>query len=378
MLSLTIARSALLDALSSTAKVVEKRNTIPILSNVLLHAEGDTLAVTGTDLDIYLTTRVPATVTAAGSITLPAGALHDIARKLPGDAVVTIEDGGNGQVSVRAGRSRFTLGSLPASDFPAVLGMADSHAAEIAIAGGLLAKLLSRTAFAISNEETRYYLNGTFFVGVETPEGPALRAVATDGHRLARVQTSAASGVRTDVPGVIVPRKACGEISRLAEAAGEVDVRLVIMAARIQMTVGDTVLTSKLIDGTFPDYQRVIPTGNDRIALAPVEALSAAVARVGVIASERGRAVKLDLDGRGGLTVIMRNPEGGEAVETLDVEHEGAPFGIGLNGRFLADILEQVGGDTARLAFADPGSPVLIRPRQGDDALFVLMPMRVA
>ncbi|PIK74584.1 DNA polymerase III subunit beta, partial [Methylobacterium frigidaeris] len=217
-----------------------------------------------------------------------------------------------------------------------------------------------------------------FFVGVETPEGPALRAVATDGHRLARVQTSAASGVRTDVPGVIVPRKACGEISRLAEAAGEVDVRLVIMAARIQMTVGDTVLTSKLIDGTFPDYQRVIPTGNDRIALAPVEALSAAVARVGVIASERGRAVKLDLDGRGGLTVIMRNPEGGEAVETLDVEHEGAPFGIGLNGRFLADILEQVGGDTARLAFADPGSPVLIRPRQGDDALFVLMPMRVA
>ncbi len=251
MLSLTITRAALLDALAPAAKVVERRNTIPILSNVLLRAEGEHLTVTGTDLDIHLTTRVPATVKAEGAITLPVGALHDIARKLPSDAVVTIQDGGNGQVTVKAGRSRFTLGSLPASDFPAVSDMADSHAAEITIAGVTLAKLLSRSAFAISNEETRYYLNGTFLVGIETPEGPALRVVTTDGHRLARIQTAAASGVRTDVGGVIVPRKACGEIARLAEAAGEADVHLAVMSARIQMTAGDTILTSKLIDGTF-------------------------------------------------------------------------------------------------------------------------------
>jgi DNA polymerase-3 subunit beta len=372
-MKVTLERAVLLRSLGHVHRVVERRNTIPILSNVLIRADGQSLTLKATDLDLEITEVVPADVSQKGATTLPAHVLHDIIRKFPDGAQVSLETTGEtGQLVLRSGRSRFNLQSLPDSDFPDLTVGEMSHA--FTIPAGDLRTLIDKTQFAISNEETRYYLNGIFMHTMDVEGRTMLRAVATDGHRLARVEIPAPAGA-AGMPGIIVPRKAVSEVQRLAES-GTDEVKVEVSNAKIRFTFGDVVLTSKLIDGTFPDYVRVIPNGNDKRLTVERAPFAAAVDRVSTISSERGRAVKLAVaDGR--LTLSVTNPDSGSAVEELEVDYDAAPIDIGFNARYLLDITAQIDSDTALFKLADPGSPTLVLDRDGASALYVLMPMRV-
>jgi len=381
-MKVTLERAALLKALGHVHRVVERRTTIPILSNVLVRAEGQAILLKATDLDLEMTERLAADVAQKGAVTLPAHILYDIVRKLPDGSQVTLEaDGEQGQLLLRSGRSRFQLQSLPESDFPDLAAGDIGHSFVLPAAD--LERLIDKTQFAISNEETRYYLNGIFLHTIEAGGQMVLRAVATDGHRLARVEMPAPEG-SIGMPGVIIRRKAVAEVQKLVEDLGG-EVRLEISPTKARFTFGDTtggqtggqvVLTTKLIDGTFPDYVRVIPTGNDKSLVVDRDSFAQAVDRVSTISSERGRAVKLAVaDGK--LTLSVTNPDSGSAVEELDADYESTPLDIGFNARYLLDIMGQLDGDTALFKFADPGSPTLVQDKEGAAALYVLMPMRV-
>jgi DNA polymerase-3 subunit beta len=364
---------ALLKSLGHVHRVVERRNTIPILSNVLLRAEGGQLSLKATDLDLEVTETLAADVGQAGATTVPAHMLYDIIRKLPEGAQVSLETTGDvGQVSIRSGRSRFNLQSLPETDYPDLA--AGEMRTRVTGTAVELKRLIEKTQFAISTEETRYYLNGIYLHTLESGGRSVLRAVATDGHRLARVETAAPAGAG-DMPGVIVPRKAVAEIIKLVDDAGE-EVEVELSPTKIRLSLGSVVLTSKLIDGTFPDYQRVIPANNDKPLIVDKAEFAAAVDRVSTISSERGRAVKLALADRR-LTLSVTNPDSGSAVEEIEVDYDSTPLDIGFNARYLLDIAGQLEGDTALFKLADPGSPTLIQDREGANALYVLMPMRV-
>jgi DNA polymerase-3 subunit beta len=369
----TVERAALLKSLGHVHRVVERRNTIPILANVLLRGDGDGLRLKATDLDIEVTETIPAEVSTAGSTTVPAHVIYDIVRKLPEGAQVSLEmTGETGQMQIRSGRSRFMLQALPESDFPDLAAGDLPH--RFTLGATDLKRLIEKTQFAISTEETRYYLNGIYFHTLEVSGTMVLRAVATDGHRLARVEMAAPAGSES-MPGVIIPRKAVAEIIKLVEDGGE-SVEIELSSAKIRLTFGGVVLTSKLIDGTFPDYQRVIPAGNDKLLIVEREDFAKAVDRVSTISSERGRAVKLALtDGR--LTLSVNNPDSGSATEEIEVDYDNSPLDIGFNARYLLDITGQLDGDTALFKLADPGSPTVIQDREGAAALYVLMPMRV-
>ncbi len=372
-MKVTLERGALLKSLSHVHRVVERRNTIPILSNVLLQAKDGALLLRATDLDLEITESVAADVGQAGATTLPAHTLYDIVRKLPEGGQVSLETAGDsGQLLLRSGRSRFNLQSLPESDFPDLTAADLTHRFSLPAAD--LKKLIDKTQFAISTEETRYYLNGIFMHTTEVDGHMMLRAVATDGHRLARVELPAPAGA-AGMPGVIVPRKAVAEVQKLIEdLSAEVVVEMSTTKARF--TFGPVVLTSKLIDGTFPDYTRVIPVGNDKRLTVDCAPFAAAVDRVSTISSERGRAVKLALS-EGKLTLSVTNPDSGSATEELEVDYDAAPIDIGFNARYLLDITSQLDSDTALFKLADPGSPTVIQDRDGAAALYVLMPMRV-
>lgn len=379
-MKVTLERAALLKSLGHVHRVVERRNTIPILSNVLLQADGQSLLLKATDLDLEVTERLPADVAQKGATTLPAHILYDIVRKLPDGAEVSLEaDGEQGQLLLRSGRSRFTLQSLPESDFPDLAAGDIGHSFSLAAAD--LKRLIDKTQFAISNEETRYYLNGIFLHATDVDGHMMLRAVATDGHRLARVEIPAPEGA-IGMPGVIIRRKAVAEVQKLVEDLGE-EVRVEVSTTKARFSFGDAtagsgqvVLTSKLIDGTFPDYMRVIPSGNDKRLVVDRDFFAKAVDRVSTISSERGRAVKLAVaDGK--LTLSVTNPDSGSALEELDVDYDSTPMDIGFNARYLLDITAQLESDTALFKFADPGSPTLVQDREGAAALYVLMPMRV-
>ena len=368
-----VERAALLKSLGHVHRVVERRNTIPILANVLMRAEGATLSLKATDLDIEVTETLPAEVGPGGATTVPAHIMHDIVRKLPDGAQLTLEGSGElASLTLRAGRSRFSLQALPEADFPDLATGPMTH--QFVLPAKALKRLIEKTQFAISTEETRYYLNGIYLHGVGDSTAPSLRAVATDGHRLAQIDLPAPPGAE-GMPGIIVPRKAVGEVQRLLDDL-EASVAVSVSPTKIQVRIGGVVLTSKLIDGTFPDYARVIPIGNDRELIVDRREFAAAVDRVSTVSSERGRAVKLALD-RGKLTFSVTNPDSGSASEELEVGYEAAPLDIGFNSRYLLDIAGQIDGDSAVLKLADPGSPTLIQDRDANDALYVLMPMRV-
>jgi DNA polymerase III subunit beta len=369
----TVERAALLKALGHVHRVVERRNTIPILSNVLLRAEEGSLRLRATDLDIEVTETIPADITEAGSTTVPAYMIYDIVRKLPDGAQVSLEMTADmGQMQIRSGRSRFMLQALPESDFPDLAAGDLPHRFTLAAAD--LKKLIEKTQFAISTEETRYYLNGIYLHTIDSGGSLVMRAVATDGHRLARVELPAPNGSE-GMPGVIIPRKAVAEIVKLVEDGSE-NITVELSSAKVRLTFDGVVLTSKLIDGTFPDYQRVIPAGNDKILVVERGDFAKAVDRVSTISSERGRAVKLAL-GEGRLTLTVNNPDSGSATEEIEVDYDNAPIDIGFNARYLLDITSQLDGDTALFKLADPGSPTVIQDREGAPALYVLMPMRV-
>jgi DNA polymerase-3 subunit beta len=373
----TVERSHLLRSLSHVHRVVERRNTIPILSNVLLRADGGKLTLKATDLDLEVTDTVPSEVGQGGATTVPAHILHDIVRKLPDGAEVSLDTGDGSQLALKSGRSRFTLQVLPESDFPDLT--TGEFPTRFQLPAAALKKLIDRTQFAISTEETRYYLNGIYLHVVTVDKKPMLRAVATDGHRLAQAQIAAPKGSEK-MPGVIVPRKAVGEIQKLVEGAGEEAIDVELSDTKVRVTIpgsgGDVVLTSKLIDGTFPDYARVIPQGNDKILKVARAEFRDAVDRVSTISSERGHAVKLGLtDGK--MTLSVNNPDSGNATEELGVDYGSDDIEIGFNSRYLLDVADQLESENSEFRFAEPGSPTLILDEGAPDALYVLMPMRV-
>ena len=372
-MKLTIERAALLRALGHVQSVVERRNTIPILSNVLLRAEDGELALSATDMDLEMVASVAAQVARKGATTAPAHTLYDIVRKLPEGAQVELDAGGDkGSMTLRSGRSTFTLACLPPEDYPLMAGGDLPH--NFMLSAGDLKRLIDRTRFAISTEETRYYLNGIYLHAAKSDDVPMLRAVATDGHRLARMEMPLPEGA-AGMPGVIVPRKTVIELRKLLDEMDQ-DVAIALSDTKIRFGFGETVLTSKLIDGTFPDYDRVIPTGNDKILEVECKPFAEAVDRVSTISTEKSRAVKLALE-RGSLTLSATSPENGTATEEIEVRYAASPLEIGFNSRYLLDIAEQIEGEGARFAMADAASPTVVRDTADASALYVLMPMRV-
>lgn len=370
---LTIERGELLRALSHVTSVVERRTTIPILSNVMVSATGRTLRFKATDLEREVIETVPADVTESGALTVPAHMLHDIVRKLPdGAEVELVRDAEKGRLTLRAGSSRFALQTLPAEDFPDLAVGEMTHDFEVAAAD--IKRLIDKTKFAISTEETRYYLNGIYLHTAETAGVATLRAVATDGHRLAQVELARPEGA-AGMPGVIVPRKTVHELHRLIEDLTST-VRVGVSSSKVRFEVGTVTLTSKLIDGSFPDYGRVIPQANDKAMIVSNAEFISAVDRVSTIASERGRAVKLAI-ANDTLTLSVNNPEGGSATEEIGIGYGSPPLEIGFNARYLLDIANQLEGTEAKFMLADAGSPTMVKDTGDDSALYVLMPMRV-
>lgn len=368
-MKLTIDRTALIKPLGHVQSVVERRNTIPILSNVVLKVEDGLLSMTATDMDMDIVETVGAAVLEAGVITVPAQLLYDIIRKMPEGAEVEIADNGEGQVKVSAGRSSFNLPTLPVADFPA---LSDAPmATEFLIAAAELKALIENTRFAVSTEETRYYLNGIY---LHLADGHLLRAVSTDGHRLARSQMDLPANAEM-MPSVIIPRKAVGELSKLIDEY-EGDVKISLSDTRARFSFGTVEVTTKLIDGTFPDYQRVIPTENNHIMQVSVEAFKESVDRVSTISAEKSRAVKMGLSGTS-LTLSASSADSASATEVLEVSYSGTEMEIGFNAKYLLDITAQIDGDTMEFALSDTSAPTIIRAPGDDATLFVLMPMRV-
>ncbi len=366
-MKLTIERAELLRSLNHVQSVVERRNTIPILSNVLIEATGSSLRLTATDMDIAIVESVAASIGTEGSTTAPAHTLYDIVRKLPDGAQVELgkEDD---RLELRSGRSRFTLQTLPTEDFPVMTGGEMPHA--FSLGAETLRGIVDRTRFAISTEETRYYLNGIY---LHAADG-IMRAVATDGHRLARVELPLPSGA-DGMPGVIVPRKTVGELRKLIdETDGDVEVSL--SDTKVRYAFDQVELTSKLIDGTFPDYERVIPSGNTRMMQVDCKSFADAVDRVSTIATEKMRAVKMAM-APGVMTLSASSQDSGSAVEEIEVGYDNEALEIGFNSRYLLDIASQVESGQARFEMADASSPTIVRDVEDDSALYVLMPMRV-
>ena len=366
-------RSNLLKSLNHVHRVVERRNTIPILSNVLLNADGASLEMKATDLDLEVTEATPANVEQGGATTVPAHLLYDIVRKLTeGSEVMLKTDESGGSMSVVSGRSNFKLQCLPQSDFPQLSAGSFSHI--FRLDSTALKALIENTQFAISTEETRYYLNGIFMHTHEEGGSLQMRAVATDGHRLARAEIDAPAGSE-GMPGIIIPRKTVSELQKLVDDP-DVAVTIELSDTKIRFTIGSVVLTSKLIDGTFPDYERVIPSGNDKKLVVDRQSFAAAVDRVSTISSERGRAVKMSI-AEGQVTLTVNNPDSGSATEEVAAEYSSDPIDIGFNAKYLLDVAAQLTGSEARFMLADAGSPTLIQDAADERTLYVLMPMRV-
>ena len=372
-MKITIERSQLLKTLGHAHSVVERRNTIPILANVLLKAGGDRLHLAATDMDIGIVESVAALPETEGETTAPAHILYDIARKLPDGAQVELETlSETGQIRLRSGRSTFTLATLPTEEFPAVTeGELDQN---FVLSAQNLRQLVDRSGFAASTEETRYYLNGIYMHATEHEGVPVLRAVATDGHRLARVEVPLPEGAE-GMPGVIVPRKAVSELRKLLEGVDE-DVSVSLSETKIHFSLDEIRLTSKLIDGTFPDYERVIPVGNDKELRVTGAEMITAVDRVSTISVERTRAVKLSISD-GVMKLSATGNENGCALEEIEVQFEAGSMEIGFNARYLLDILRQISGETVAFDLSDPAAPTLVRDMSDTSALYVLMPLRV-
>ena len=372
-MKLTIERAVFLKALNHAQSLVERRTTIPILSNVLLRAEAGRLALSATDMDLEIVERVGAQIEREGQITAPAHTLYDIVRKLREGAQIEIEASGERNMMVlRSGRSTFTLACLPPEDYPLMAGGELPH--NFTLSGAELRTMIDRTRFAISTEETRYYLNGIYVHSTKVDEVPVIRAVATDGHRLARMEMVLPEGA-AGIPGVIIPRKTVLELRKLIEESGD-EVQIGLSDTKIRAGIGEATLTSKLIDGTFPDYDRVIPANNDKVLEVDCKSFAEAVDRVSTISTEKSRAVKLTLES-GSLVVSATSPENGTATEELEVRYVASPLEIGFNSRYLLDIAEQIDGDGAQFLMSDAGSPTIVRDSADPSALYVLMPMRV-
>lgn len=375
--TIMLSREALLPALALVSKAVERRSAIPVLQNMLLavDASAGKMTITGTDLDCELRTSVPCQAGRDCEFTLPSALLHDAVRKMPEgvDIAILAE---NDFATVSAGRAKFRIQVLPATDFPVMGEVGFSHAFEIE--ARIVKRMLDTVDFAISSEETRYYLNGIHW-HIVSGDKPVFNAVATDGHRLAKFGMPVPDGA-DGMPSIIIPKHTVDLIGKILEDGKKLTVR--VEAHRLRLEASDAMLTSKLIDGSFPDYQRVVPAGNANHFTIDRDALATAVDRVSTVSSGRGSAVKFAFDPQGPLTLTTNNPDAGSANDEVTIENaEGEAVEIGFNGKYCLDMLGAAEGKRLTFSLGDAGSPALIQREDAGDVeikpLFVLMPMRV-
>jgi DNA polymerase-3 subunit beta len=364
----TIQREALLKPLQLVAGVVERRQTLPVLSNVLLVVDGNTLSLTGTDLEVELVGRIQLEEAAeAGEITVPARKLMDICKSLPDDATLSFKLEDNKAV-IKAGRSRFTLATLPASDFPNVEEGPGSMS--FSVNQNKLRRLIERTSFAMAQQDVRYYLNGML---LEINKGQ-LRAVATDGHRMAMCTLDAGIDYQERYQ-LIVPRKGILELARLLGEADDL-VSIVLGTHHIRATTGDFTFTSKLVDGKFPDYERVLPRGGDKIVLADRQVLRNAFSRTAILSNEKYRGIRLMLSDSL-LKIQANNPEQEEAEEDIAVDYTGSALEMGFNVSYLLDVMNVLSNEQVKLILSDANSSALVQESESDDSVYVVMPMRL-
>lgn len=369
----SIERALLVKAVSQAQSVVERRNTIPILANVLIEASPDGVSFRATDLDTEVVDNAAAQVERPGATTVSASMLNDIARKLPDGALVGLElEPETARLTVQAGRSTFSLATLPREDFPVM--STTEYSANFSAAPAVLRRLFDKSKFAISNEETRYYLNGVYLHVASGDNGPALRCVATDGHRLALCEAALDDGVATKRQ-IIVPRKGVQELQRLLEG-GERTLELEMGRSHIRVKRDDVTFTSKLIDGRFPDYEAVIPIGADREVRIDREVLRAALQRAAILSNEKYRGVRLEVS-PGQLRINAHNPEQEEAQEEVEAETRVDDLAVGFNVNYLLDALTALRDEQVVIALRDANSSALVREASSDKCRHVVMPLRL-
>ena len=366
-MNINIKRELLLPALQRANGVIEKRQSIPILSNVLFQCDAQQLTITATDTEVEVNTSMSLGTQEQAKVAIPARKLFDICKELPENSDIKIELSSK-QAKIKSGRSRFILALSSGQEFPKI-GDFD-NLCEFKIEIGLLKNLIDKTEFAMALQDVRHYLNGLL---LEVQDG-LIRAVATDGHRLARVEVPLPEGAK-EMPNIIIPRKAITEVRKLIDDWSD-DIDISLSETKICFSIGDIILSTKLIDGTFPDYERVIPSGNDKNMRVNCNDLSEAVDRVSTISTEKSRAIKLHLSNNN-LVLSANSPESGTAIEELEVNYNGEMIEIGFNSRYLLDIANQIEGENVEFSMADPGSPTILRDQEDTSALYVLMPMRV-
>ena len=372
-MKIIVERNDLFKAMGRAQSIVERRTTIPILANVLIFANEKEISLRTTDLDIEVIDKVPAKVETGGEITVSANTLYEILRKLSdGSTVELFDDQVSSMLQVKSGRSRFSLSTLPRDDFP--LMTSTEYICNFSVRSNILKRLFDKTRFAMSSEETRYYLNGVYFHISENNNEQFLRAVATDGHRLARVDTKIPDGI-INMPGVIIPRKTVSELRMLIDENDQ-NIDVSISETRIRFSTSEVSLTSKVVDGTFPEYDRVIPKDNKKKLEVDATEFAKSVDRVATISSERARAVKLTLSSNK-LLLSVNSPESGEADEEMVVKYDDESLEIGFNAKYLQEIASQVDKDNAVFLFNSSNDPALMREGSDETAIYVVMPMRV-
>lgn len=371
-MKLKIEKAVIAKSLAHVQSVVERRTTIPVLANVKLEALDNQIRLTATDTEISISEVISAKISEPANTTLPAQMLYEIIRKMPEGSEVELNSGDNDQVEIKAGRSKFKLQSLPVDQFPAIEDGKFAH--NFVLSSFELLALIDKVRFAISNEETRYYLNGIYLHVTADGEDKVLRSAATDGHRLARATIALPAGAE-GLEGIIIPKKTVGELKKLlAEYTG--DVVVAASENKIRFELGAVTIVSKLIDGKFPDYERVIPHTNDRILEVSSAAFAQAIDRVSTISLEKTRAIKLHVR-ENAITIEADSADGNTAHEELEARYSSEPIETGYNFRYLLDMLGQIESDTVQIMLSDAASPALVRDPSDVSVLYVIMPMRV-
>ncbi len=371
-MKISIERNAFLNSLSHVQNVVEKRNTIPILSNILISTNNNNIILSATDMDIFVTEITSCSVVEEGSVTVSAHTLYDIVRKIEeGNEIELISNDGN-KLSVRSGKSKFSLSCLPKDDFPKIEETGLEN--EFKLKSDELKKIIDKTRFAISNEETRYYLNGVYLHTVELNGEQKLRAVSTDGHRLAKIETKLPAGA-SNIPGVIIPKKTINEVRKIIDEFEE-EIKISLNENKIIFYIDKIVLSSKLIDGSFPDYEKVIPQNNDKYFLINKTILYQAVDRVSTVSNEKSKSVKFIIDNNI-ISLSSNSAETGSGAEDIDIEYNGEKIEIGYNAKYMLEIMSQIDGEKIVFKLLDSSSPSILEDPNDQSVLYILMPMRV-
>ncbi len=366
----------LLKALSHIHGIVEVRHTLPILSNIILEAKDDKLILSSTNLDIYCSDKIKAEVLQSGEVSVSAVTFFEIIKRLPsGSEVLMIMEEGENEIRLTCGRSKFNLSTLKTDDFPII---SDSDlSTNFVLSADELIRIIDKTKFAVSNEETRYYLNGIFLHKAERNSIQFLRAVATDGHRLAQYDIPLPQGAE-DITGVIIPKKTIYELRKvLDDANGDVSVSL--NENKIKFSFNDLKVVSKVIDGTFPDYTKVIPQKNDKNFKTNNSDLKNAIDRVSAVAvneESKSKAIKFCIENNS-LSLSVESQSKGSANEMIDVNYSGDKVDIGFNSKYIIDICNEVDGDEISISLSDSISPAIILDKTDENLFFVLMPMRI-